>query len=119
MLRRRVVITGLGAVCSLGNDVPTVWEAAKAGRSGARRVTRFDPSAIVSSDGQPVLVGKANLGYRLDLRPHKRAAGEVGKVRPPIFFCASCERKLRFGVFSAHSTMCAATMCAEQAENRD
>ncbi|MHC4135025.1 MAG: beta-ketoacyl-ACP synthase II [Planctomycetota bacterium] len=46
MSRRRVVITGLGAVCSLGNDVPTIWEAAKAGRSGARRVTRFDPSNI-------------------------------------------------------------------------
>ncbi|MHC4818148.1 MAG: beta-ketoacyl-[acyl-carrier-protein] synthase II [Planctomycetota bacterium] len=46
MSRRRVVITGLGAVCSLGNDAPTAWEAAKAGRSGARRVTRFDPSNI-------------------------------------------------------------------------
>ncbi|MHC4819479.1 MAG: beta-ketoacyl-ACP synthase II [Planctomycetota bacterium] len=46
MSRRRVVITGLGAVCSLGKDVPTIWEAAKAGRSGARRVTRFDPSNI-------------------------------------------------------------------------
>jgi 3-oxoacyl-[acyl-carrier-protein] synthase II len=46
MSRRRVVITGLGAVCSLGNEVPTVWEAVKAGRSGARRVTRFDPSNI-------------------------------------------------------------------------
>ena len=46
MSRRRVVITGLGAVCSLGNDVPTVWEAAKAGRSGTRRVTRFDPSNL-------------------------------------------------------------------------
>jgi len=46
MSRRRVVITGLGAVCSLGNDVPTAWEAAKAGRSGGRRVTRFDPSNL-------------------------------------------------------------------------
>jgi 3-oxoacyl-[acyl-carrier-protein] synthase II len=46
MSRRRVVITGLGAVCGLGKDVPTIWEAAKAGRSGAGRVTRFDPSKI-------------------------------------------------------------------------
>jgi len=46
MSRRRVVVTGLGAVCCFGNDVPTIWEAAKAGRSGARRVTRFDPSNI-------------------------------------------------------------------------
>lgn len=48
MVQRRVVISGLGAVCALGNDVPTVWEAARSGRSGATRVTRFDPSEIAS-----------------------------------------------------------------------
>ncbi|MHC4548106.1 MAG: beta-ketoacyl-ACP synthase II [Planctomycetota bacterium] len=46
MSRRRVVITGVGAVCGLGNDATTVWEAARAGRSGAGRVTRFDPSRL-------------------------------------------------------------------------
>jgi len=48
MTRRRVVITGLGAICAIGNDAPSAWEAAKSGRSGARRVTRFDPSNIGS-----------------------------------------------------------------------
>jgi 3-oxoacyl-[acyl-carrier-protein] synthase II len=48
MVQRRVVISGLGAVCALGRDVPTIWEAACAGRSGATRVTRFDPSEIAS-----------------------------------------------------------------------
>ena len=31
---RRVVITGLGAVSPLGNDLPSTWEAAKAGVNG-------------------------------------------------------------------------------------
>ena len=48
MARRRVVITGLGAMCALGNTMRDCWDAAKAGRSGARRVTRFDPSNLAS-----------------------------------------------------------------------
>jgi 3-oxoacyl-[acyl-carrier-protein] synthase II len=40
--RRRVVVTGVGAVTPLGNDVPTTWDAVKAGRSGVARITRFD-----------------------------------------------------------------------------
>lgn len=41
---RRVVVTGLGAVCSIGNDVKTVWENAIKGVSGVGTVTRFDAS---------------------------------------------------------------------------
>ena len=42
----RVVITGLGAVTPVGNDVPTTWEALLAGRSGVDRIRRFDPSEL-------------------------------------------------------------------------
>lgn len=42
--RRRVVITGMGAVSPLGNDVESSWQSAIEGRSGAGPVTRFDPS---------------------------------------------------------------------------
>jgi 3-oxoacyl-[acyl-carrier-protein] synthase II len=45
-MRRRVVITGLGAITPLGNDVPTIWEALLAGKSGAGRITRFDPTGL-------------------------------------------------------------------------
>jgi len=41
---KRVVITGLGAITPLGNDVASTWETAKAGRSGAAPITHFDAS---------------------------------------------------------------------------
>ena len=43
---RRVVITGLGAVTPLGNDVPTLWANLVAGQCGIDRITHFDPSAF-------------------------------------------------------------------------
>lgn len=41
---KRVVVTGLGALTPLGNDVATSWEAAVAGKSGAAPITHFDAS---------------------------------------------------------------------------
>ena len=43
---RRVVITGMGAVTPIGNDVPSFWESLVAGRSGIDRITVFDPSRL-------------------------------------------------------------------------
>ena len=41
-MRRRVVVTGLGAVTPLGNDVATTWRAMRDGVSGAANITKFD-----------------------------------------------------------------------------
>ena len=41
---RRVVITGLGCVTPVGNDVRTTWEGLIAGRSGIGPITKFDAS---------------------------------------------------------------------------
>lgn len=40
---KRVVVTGLGALTPIGNDVDTYWQSLLAGKSGAARITRFDP----------------------------------------------------------------------------
>lgn len=45
-MKRRVVITGLGAVTPLGNDMDTTWKALIEGRSGVAAITRFDASAF-------------------------------------------------------------------------
>jgi 3-oxoacyl-[acyl-carrier-protein] synthase II len=44
--RRRVVVTGLGAVSPVGNTVAEAWSSVLAGKSGIGRVTRFDPSRL-------------------------------------------------------------------------
>ena len=41
---KRVVVTGLGTITPLGNDVQTTWENALAGKSGAGPITHFDAS---------------------------------------------------------------------------
>jgi len=46
MSARRVVITGVGAVTPLGLDVPSLWSALTAGRSGIRRIESFDTTAF-------------------------------------------------------------------------
>lgn len=52
--RRRVVITGLGAITPVGNSAPATWESLVAGRSGITRVTRFDVSPYPSQVGGEV-----------------------------------------------------------------
>ena len=43
-MRRRVVVTGLGAVTPVGNDVATTWQSLLSGVSGGADITKFDAS---------------------------------------------------------------------------
>ena len=48
MMNRRVVVTGLGMVTPIGNDVATSWKSALEGKSGIDRIQSFDASAFGS-----------------------------------------------------------------------
>lgn len=45
-MRRRVVVTGLGALTPVGNDVPSMWQALVDGASGTAPITKFDASGF-------------------------------------------------------------------------
>jgi len=70
---RRVVVTGMGAITPIGNDVPSYWESLVAGRSGIECITSFDPSRLdvqiagEVKDFQPELVMS-----RKEVRRHDR-----------------------------------------------
>jgi 3-oxoacyl-[acyl-carrier-protein] synthase II len=51
MSRRRVVITGLGVVTSLGETVDALWDGLCAGKSGIGAITRWDPAAYPTRFG--------------------------------------------------------------------
>ena len=50
----RVVVTGLGMVTSLGNDVALNWEALVEGKSGVREITNYDTSQFRVHFGAPI-----------------------------------------------------------------
>jgi len=54
MSDRRVVITGMGVVTPVGNDVPTFWDSLVAGRSGIGPITCIDTSDLTSKIGGEV-----------------------------------------------------------------
>jgi 3-oxoacyl-[acyl-carrier-protein] synthase II len=43
-VKKRVVITGMGALTPIGNSVQEYWQSLLAGKSGIAKVTAFDPS---------------------------------------------------------------------------
>jgi len=43
-LARRVVVTGVGLICGVGNNADEVWKALLAGKSGVEQITAFDAS---------------------------------------------------------------------------
>lgn len=43
-MRTRVVITGMGCISPVGNDIPTMWQNIITGNSGVDRISHYDPS---------------------------------------------------------------------------
>ena len=52
-LTRRVVVTGLGLICGVGNSTDEVWKGVLAGKSGVARITGFDASATSPARSPP------------------------------------------------------------------
>lgn len=48
---KRVVITGIGAITPVGNDVQTFWESLVNGKSGAERISKFNPDSFRTQIG--------------------------------------------------------------------
>jgi 3-oxoacyl-[acyl-carrier-protein] synthase II len=71
MDEKRVVITGMGAVCAVGNDLRTTWDSLMAGRHGFARIESMDLT------GQKVTVGAEVKGFEY---PDRREA----KWRDPV-----------------------------------
>ena len=70
---RRVVITGMGAVTPIGNDVPSFWESLVAGRSGIDRISVFDPSRLDAQIAGEVKGFEAELVMpKKEIRRHDR-----------------------------------------------
>ncbi len=62
----RVVVTGLGVVSCIGNDVATFWDSLKAGRSGIARIAAFDPAPLSTQ-----IAGEVK-GFAFDAKLAKR-----------------------------------------------
>ncbi len=83
MEQRRVAVTGLGLVSPIGNDVPSFWEAVKAGRSGIAPITLIDCSEL-----------------------SVKIAGEVKNFDPSIRMDAKEARKMdRFSQFAIYAAL--------------
>jgi 3-oxoacyl-[acyl-carrier-protein] synthase II len=84
---RRVVVTGLGIISPVGNDIPTAWQNLTAGRSGVTRITRFDASAfraqiageVKGFDVERYVTGKE--ARRMDTFIHYGIAASVQALR--------------------------------------
>jgi len=55
MIKKRVVVTGLGAITPVGNTIEKFWKSLLEGRSGVRKIQCFDPSKFSSQIGAEVL----------------------------------------------------------------
>jgi len=86
-MKRRIVVTGFGALAPNGNTAEEFWEACCAGRSGVARIESFDAS------GFPVSIAGEVRNFRAqDFVPNRKALKIMG-------------RNIRFGVAAARMAM--------------
>lgn len=77
---RRVVITGVGAVTPCGNTAAETWSAFLAGRSGIRRISRFDPTGCTAQIAGEVRDFDPARPLPAPLRPRGPGTDAVGQA---------------------------------------
>ncbi|UCB57480.1 MAG: beta-ketoacyl-ACP synthase II [Candidatus Omnitrophota bacterium] len=86
MDKRRVVITGLGTITPIGNNIDEFWSSLIAGKSGIGRITRFDPTQYNS-----------------------QVAGEVKGFDPSVHISPKDQRRMdtfaQYAVVAAHQAV--------------
>ena len=70
-MKRRVAVTGLGALTPLGTDVDSTWTALLEGRSGISRISRWDPSDMATRIAAEIK-GDWDLGDIMDPKEARR-----------------------------------------------
>ena len=104
-MRRRVVITGIGAVNPMGHNVEEVWEGLKAGKSGVGYTTIFDASAFPTKISAEVKnwdlpdMGEANAIWAQRGRHSRFAAGAAMQAVESSGILESGIAPLRLGVY--------------------
>lgn len=96
-MKRRVVVTGMGAVTPVGNDLDSTWDAIKAGRHGFAEITAFDTSNF-----------------------HCKLAAEVKDFNPELHMDKKTARRMeRFSKFAVASAVMALEDSGLDMENED
>jgi 3-oxoacyl-[acyl-carrier-protein] synthase II len=87
MRDRRVVVTGLGCLTAVGNDVATTWAALRAGVGGAGPITRFDAEKFATrfacevKDFDPLVYMDRKEAKRADLYTQYAVAASIQAMR--------------------------------------
>jgi 3-oxoacyl-[acyl-carrier-protein] synthase II len=94
---QRIVVTGMGAVSSIGHDLPSTWSALLAGANGIRTIRRFDPTGFqVTFAAEVDLSGagpdpKGSLAMRAASEA-LRSSGLEGGPRVGVFMGSEADR---------------------------
>ncbi len=97
MEQRKVVVTGLGVVSPIGNDIPSFWESVKAGRSG------IGPISLVDASDMAVRIAGEVKGFDPTLRIDPKEAKKM-------------DRYTQFSVFAAAEALADAGLSRETIE---
>jgi 3-oxoacyl-[acyl-carrier-protein] synthase II len=91
--RRRVLLTGIGAVTPVGNSAAETWSSLVAGRGGIGRITHFDPTGCASQIAGEVRNFDPRTPLAAPLHPR-------GLAEPPVTAAVSPKEFKKFGRFT-------------------